>query len=210
MVAPKVKKPAVWKTMCAVASITGSIIYGQLLLFHLNNEYVDNNNNSNNNNQSFALSLKRPHLPIPIRKKSIAKNDTLQLLNNPLLESNTRKGQKQQRRRNNMQEPVQSSSQRNKTQSLTKRSPSILLTTGTKSAPVIAYVISLIKCGDRQSSTAGLIDAALVLRHSVHLQSIRNTESRSKYDYQMYAIVHSNALECSQILKTVGELFQLG
>jgi hypothetical protein len=70
--------------------------------------------------------------------------------------------------------------------------------------PVIAYAISLVRCGDRQSSTAGLIDAALVLRHSVHMQSIRNPASGSKYDYQMYAIVHADAVECSHVLKTVG------
>lgn len=70
--------------------------------------------------------------------------------------------------------------------------------------PVIAYAISLVKCGDHQSSTAGLIDAALVLQHSVHMQSIRNPASGSKYDYQMYAFVHVDAVECSHVLKTVG------
>jgi hypothetical protein len=73
------------------------------------------------------------------------------------------------------------------------------------SAPVIAYAISLIKCEDKQTSTAGLIDAALVLRHSVHMQSIRNEKSGSRYDYQMYAIVHVDAVKCSSILKAVGE-----
>jgi len=72
------------------------------------------------------------------------------------------------------------------------------------SAPVIAYAISLIKCEDKQTSTAGLIDAALVLRHSVHMQSIRNEKSGSRYDYQMYAIVHVDAVKCSSILKAVG------
>lgn len=108
-----------------------------------------------------------------------------------------------------MRNPVPTNRHRNESQSLMISTPSIMMTTGTKSAPVIAYVISLVKCGDRQSSTAGLIDAALVLRHSVHLQSIRNPASGSKYDYHMYAIVHSNALECSQILKTVGKSFNL-
>lgn len=66
----------------------------------------------------------------------------------------------------------------------------------------IAYAISLIKCGDKQSSSAGLVDAALVMRHSIHLQSYRN--SRSRYDYNMYAIVHRQALECSHVLKDAG------
>lgn len=69
---------------------------------------------------------------------------------------------------------------------------------------VIAYAISLVKCGDHQSSASGLTDAALVMRHSIHLQSSRNSKSGSKYDYKMYAIVHKDAEECSGILKTVG------
>ena len=51
---------------------------------------------------------------------------------------------------------------------------------------VVAYAISLIKCGDHQNvNAAGLIDAALVLRHSVHKISRRNPASGSKYDYKM-------------------------
>lgn len=69
---------------------------------------------------------------------------------------------------------------------------------------VVAYAISLIKCQDIRSTTAGLIDAAIVLRHSVHLMSIRNPESRSKYDYKMYAIVHRDAEPCSHVLRDVG------
>jgi hypothetical protein len=68
----------------------------------------------------------------------------------------------------------------------------------------IAYAISLIKCGDFQSSVAGLTDAALVLRHSVHLTSVRNHKSGSKYDYKMYAFVHRNAESCSQDIQDAG------
>jgi hypothetical protein len=73
-------------------------------------------------------------------------------------------------------------------------------------APIItiAYVISLIKCGDFQSSVAGLTDAALVLRHSVHLTSVRNPKSGSKYDYKMYAFVNRNAESCSQDIQNAG------
>ena len=68
----------------------------------------------------------------------------------------------------------------------------------------IAYAISLIKCGDHQSTPTGLVDAAMVLRHSVHMTSSRNPESGSKYDYHMVAIVHRAALGCAGTLKTVG------
>jgi len=70
---------------------------------------------------------------------------------------------------------------------------------------VIAYAISLIKCSDKQSSTAGLLDAAAILRHSVHRTSVRTPRSGSKYDYKMYAIVHSKlAAHCSHVLSDLG------
>lgn len=68
----------------------------------------------------------------------------------------------------------------------------------------VAYAISLVKCNDKQTSTAGLIDAALVLRHSIHNNSVRNPASGSKYDYHMVAIVHNQAVKCSSVLKKVG------
>lgn len=68
----------------------------------------------------------------------------------------------------------------------------------------IAYAISLIRCSDFQSSTSGLLDAATILRHSVHQTSVRNPGSGSKYDYKLYAIVHRNAASCSHILSDLG------
>ena len=68
----------------------------------------------------------------------------------------------------------------------------------------VAYAISLIKCSDKQTTDVGLIDAALVLQHSIHQISIRNPVSQSRYDYRMYAIIHPQAEACSQVLATVG------
>ena len=68
----------------------------------------------------------------------------------------------------------------------------------------VAYAISLIKCSDKQSSTSGLLDAATILRHSVHQTSVRNPNSGSKYDYKMYAIVHKKAESCSHVLEDLG------
>jgi len=67
---------------------------------------------------------------------------------------------------------------------------------------VIAYAISLIKCGDKQSNAEGLRDAAIVLRHSIHRISSRTSSSR--YDYHMIAIVHKQAEHCSAPLKGAG------
>ena len=68
----------------------------------------------------------------------------------------------------------------------------------------IAYVISVIKCEDRQTNIQGLIDAALVLRHSVHMTSSRNPESGSKYDYHMIALVRKDTMKCANVLHRLG------
>ena len=73
-----------------------------------------------------------------------------------------------------------------------------------KTPLVVAYAFSLVKCGDHQNHIAGLIGAALVLLHSIHKISSRNPLSGSKYDYKMYAIVHSKAQVCADVLKKVG------
>lgn len=69
---------------------------------------------------------------------------------------------------------------------------------------VIGYAISLVKCEDKQSFAAGLIDAALVLRHSVHRTSVRQVGSKSVYDYKMIAFVHTAAQGCADPLKDAG------
>eukprot|EP00587_Corethron_hystrix_P004109 CAMPEP_0113331038 /NCGR_PEP_ID=MMETSP0010_2-20120614/22203_1 /TAXON_ID=216773 ORGANISM="Corethron hystrix, Strain 308" /NCGR_SAMPLE_ID=MMETSP0010_2 /ASSEMBLY_ACC=CAM_ASM_000155 /LENGTH=432 /DNA_ID=CAMNT_0000194133 /DNA_START=159 /DNA_END=1459 /DNA_ORIENTATION=+ /assembly_acc=CAM_ASM_000155 len=38
----------------------------------------------------------------------------------------------------------------------------------------VAYAVSFIKCGDFQTNAAGLIDASLIIRHSIHKMSSRN------------------------------------
>lgn len=71
-------------------------------------------------------------------------------------------------------------------------------------APTIAYVVSFIQCSGTATNSAGLVDASLVLRHSIHQISSRNPKSGSKYDYKMYAIVHRQAEACSETLKHTG------
>eukprot|EP00978_Attheya_sp_CCMP212_P041474 scaffold238183_cov34-Attheya_sp.AAC.1 len=77
-------------------------------------------------------------------------------------------------------------------------------TTTKKTRPTVAYAVSFIKCGDFQTKSADLIDASLVMRHSVHKISSRNPASGSQYDYKMYAIVHSQAKECSKQIGDMG------
>ncbi|KAL3823655.1 hypothetical protein ACHAXA_009760 [Cyclostephanos tholiformis] len=73
----------------------------------------------------------------------------------------------------------------------------------------IAYAISLTSCGNDggggHSSDASLMEGAAVLRHSIHLSSIRNYEiSRSVFDYEMIAFVHPDALPCSDAFRALG------
>jgi hypothetical protein len=73
---------------------------------------------------------------------------------------------------------------------------------------VIAHAISLIKCGKKNSVT-GFIDAAAVLRHSIHKNSIHyetnnSSTKKSRYSYQMYAIVHTSCEEHAKSLQRLG------
>ena len=66
----------------------------------------------------------------------------------------------------------------------------------------IGYAITVSGCpkGDasRGDFGAGITDGAAVLLHSIHMNSIRNTKSGSRYDYKMYALVHPSAEVCAQ------------
>ncbi|KAL7579878.1 hypothetical protein ACA910_004888 [Epithemia clementina (nom. ined.)] len=71
----------------------------------------------------------------------------------------------------------------------------------------IAHAVSLITC-HKESSVKGFLDAMIILRHSIHQNSIHRFEDetsmassfssktrsrkRSKYSYQMYAILHKD------------------
>ncbi|CAJ1955361.1 unnamed protein product [Cylindrotheca closterium] len=68
-------------------------------------------------------------------------------------------------------------------------------------APIVAHVVSLIKCS-KQASVTGFLDAAAVLRHSIHKQSVH--EGTSKYSYKMYAIVHENCKHHAHVLDRLG------
>jgi len=76
---------------------------------------------------------------------------------------------------------------------------------GTMDAPIIAYAVSLTSCAE----TPSLIDGAAVLAHSIHLSSIQNPKSNSKYNYKMYAIVHTSASSCQPILEKIGYTVKL-
>jgi hypothetical protein len=66
---------------------------------------------------------------------------------------------------------------------------------------VIAHVVSLIKCS-KQAAVTGFLDAAAVLRHSIHKQSVH--AGTSKYSYKMYAIVHEDCKHHAHVLDRLG------
>lgn len=70
-----------------------------------------------------------------------------------------------------------------------------------KPKATIAYLTSITACpSDRQN----YIDAAAVLKHSIHKVSVRNPDSGSVYDYAMFAVIHTQAAACRADLERVG------
>ncbi|KAL7517855.1 hypothetical protein ACHAWX_002732 [Stephanocyclus meneghinianus] len=70
------------------------------------------------------------------------------------------------------------------------------------SKATIGYAITITDCPKDDGSSgdfgARITDGAAVLKHSIHMTSVRNAESGSKYDYKMYAIVHPDAKHCAR------------
>lgn len=70
------------------------------------------------------------------------------------------------------------------------------------SKATIGYAITVSGCpkGDatRGDFGAGITDGAAVLLHSIRMNSVRNPESGSLYDYKMYALVHPEAEHCAR------------
>ena len=71
-----------------------------------------------------------------------------------------------------------------------------------KKKPIIAYLVTITGCGEKRTGpelAANLItQGAAVLKHSIHLAHNNNSSnSSSKYDYQMYAIIHPTAKSCA-------------
>jgi hypothetical protein len=73
---------------------------------------------------------------------------------------------------------------------------------GPRAKATIAYLTSITGCPLKDRDK--FIDAAAVLRHSIHQSSIRSPASGSRYDYVTYAIVHTNASACQPALERVG------
>jgi hypothetical protein len=70
---------------------------------------------------------------------------------------------------------------------------------------VIAYAVSITACKNPRDLTEG----AAVLKHSIHLSSIRNPNSTSKYDYRLIAFVHPNATLCESAFESLGYQVQI-
>lgn len=77
------------------------------------------------------------------------------------------------------------------------------ITTRSRRKPkaTIAYLTSVTAC---PADHKKFVDVAAVLRHSIHLASIRNPDSPSAYDYQMYAIIHPEAANCAAGFEHIG------
>ena len=69
------------------------------------------------------------------------------------------------------------------------------MTTASSTIATIAYVVSISAC--EKTEYFDPVQGAAVLQHSIHLNSLENPSSGSKYGYKLYAIVHPDAAECS-------------
>ena len=65
----------------------------------------------------------------------------------------------------------------------------------------IDHVVFCTQCINFQTHLTTLVDASLVLRHSIHKNSVRNPASGIKWDHKTHAIVQSQAEEYSSALK---------
>jgi len=70
----------------------------------------------------------------------------------------------------------------------------------------IAYAVSATSCSKESDS---LLQGAAVLGHSIHLSSIENPSSGSKYSYKLIAFVHPEAQACSHIFHKLGYEVQI-
>ena len=61
----------------------------------------------------------------------------------------------------------------------------------------VAYAVSITSCS--REGTPTFLDAASVLRHSIHVVS-----KSSKYDYRMIAFVHPDAADCASPMTKIG------
>lgn len=65
---------------------------------------------------------------------------------------------------------------------------------------VVGHAVSLIRCP--QKRTKGFLDAFLILRHSIHQNSVHS--GHGEYSYQMYAIIHEQCRQHAPTLKRMG------
>lgn len=76
----------------------------------------------------------------------------------------------------------------------------------------IAYVVTLTGCGSHDNQSAAdpnappfqIAEGAAVLAHSIHQASVRNPETKSRYDYDLIALYHPDASPCVSVLGDLG------
>jgi hypothetical protein len=91
----------------------------------------------------------------------------------------------------------------NSTKSTRSQTSASSLSQRRKPKATIAYAVSITACHPNELSV-GFTSGAAVLKHSIHLSSIRNTNSTSQYDYRLVAFVHPTATLCVPVLEQLG------
>ena len=129
--------------------------------------------------------------------------------------------QKQQKRPSSVEEELIFSTKKTDIKAVTnnnvKASPLEDTQAGTGHVKVL-YFLTIDSCYPKEEnmlspsvplSDAQFHDAAIVLKQSIHDNSIQNATSNSKYDYEMVALMHQDVIECEMHLKTTSSSLAL-
>jgi hypothetical protein len=71
----------------------------------------------------------------------------------------------------------------------------------------VAFAVVITSCGGHKDTTFEIVEGASVLRYSIHQNSMRGTNG-GKYDYQLYALYHPDAVVCASTLTELGFIVQ--
>ncbi len=148
---------------------------------HHTNSKPDKRNASKRKSPSVVapkVLLTVPNESVPLQELLVHQEDNSKAINNVVANLEERRGD------------TPSSNKR--------REATVLQITNTSGAiATVAHAISFLSCG--ASLTAKYKDAMLVLRHSIHQNSILAQNSTSRYAYKMYAFVNNDpSKKCSK------------
>ena len=127
--------------------------------------------------------------------------------------------QKKQKRPSSLEEEEIFSTKKTDSKAITNlKGPLLEDTQGQTGQVKVRYVLTVDSCYPKEENMlspsvplndAQFHDAAIVLKQSIHDNSIQNVTSKSKYDYEMVALMHQDVIECEMHMKTTSSSLAL-